>query len=165
MKGGRSLGRPFAWLWSAYAVSTFGTWIAFDAFALIAVIVLHAPASEVSLLAAAGLAAGALIAVPMGPWTEYRRKRPVMVAMDLIRFLAIMSIPASFALGCLRFAQLLIVSIIVTAASVTFRAASGAYLKSLVRAEDLLIANARLESTTWTATALGPPLGGAAISM
>ena len=31
--------------------------------------------------------------------------------------------------------------------------------------EDLLVANGRFESTTWTATALGPPLGGAAIGL
>ena len=31
--------------------------------------------------------------------------------------------------------------------------------------EELLVANARFESTTWTATALGPPLGGAAIGL
>jgi hypothetical protein len=33
------------------------------------------------------------------------------------------------------------------------------------RPEDLLVANGRFESTTWTATALGPPLGGAAIGL
>jgi hypothetical protein len=66
--------------------------------------------------------AGAAVAVPLGPWVEFRQKRPVMVA-------------------------------------------KGAYLKALVRPEELLIANGRFESTTWTATALGPPLGGAAISM
>jgi hypothetical protein len=38
----RSLGRQFDWLWGAYAVSTFGTWLAFDAFSLIAILVLHA---------------------------------------------------------------------------------------------------------------------------
>ena len=43
--------------------------------------------------------------------------------------------------------------------------ASGAFLKTLVRPDDLLIANGRFESTTWTATALGPPLGGAAIGL
>jgi nitrate reductase NapE component len=34
-----------------------------------------------------------------------------------------------------------------------------------VRPEDLLVANGRFESTTWTPTALGPPLGGAAIGL
>ena len=161
----RSLGHPFGWLWAAYAVSTLGTWFAFDAFSLIAILVLHTGPGEVSVLAAAGLAVGAVVAVPLGPWVEFRRKRPVMIAMDLTRFAALMSVPAAFALGWLSFAQLLVVSVIVAAADITFRAASGACLKALVRAEDLLVANGRFESTTWTATALGPPLGGAAFGL
>ncbi|MCW3003907.1 MAG: transporter [Conexibacter sp.] len=165
MVGRRSLGRQFGWLWAAYAASTFGTWIAFDAFPLIAILVLHAGPTEVSVLAAAGLAVGAAVAVPLGPWVEFRRKRPVMVAMDLIRFAALMSVPAAFALGRLSFAQLLVVSAIVGAADIAFKAAGGACLKALVRPEDLLVANSRFESTTWTATVLGPPLGGAAIGL
>jgi len=88
-----------------------------------------------------------------------------MVAMDLVRVTALMTIPAAFALGLLTFAQLLFVSVVVAAAKIAFRAASGAYLKALVRPEDLLVANGRFESTTWTSTVLGPPLGGAAITL
>ena len=161
----RSLGRQFGWLWASYAVSTFGTYIAFDALPLIAILALHAGPAAVSALAASGLAVGAVLAIPLGPWVEFRRKRPVMIAMDLIRFAALMTIPATFALGRLSFAQLLAVSVIVGAANIVFRAASGACLKALVRPEDLFVANGRFESTTWTATALGPPLGGAAIGL
>jgi len=161
----RSLERQFGWLWAAYAVSTLGSWLAFDAFGLIAILVLHAGPIEVSVLAAAGLAVGAAIAVPLGPWVELRLKRPVMVAMDLTRFAALLSVPAAFALGWLSFAQLLVVSVIVAAADITFNAASGACLKALVRPADLLVANGWFESTTWTATVLGPPLGGAAIGL
>ena len=96
----------FGWLWAAYAVSTAGTWLAFGAFPLIAILVLHAGRAQVSLLSAAGLAVGALIAVPLGPWVEFRRKRPVMVAMDLLRFAALLTVPAAYALGLLTFAQL-----------------------------------------------------------
>lgn len=162
---GRSLGRQFGWLWAAYAVSTFGTWVAFDAFPLIAILVLHAGPAEVSALAAAGLAVAALVAVPLGPWVEFRRKRPVMIAMDLTRFVALMTVPAAYALGWLTFAQLVVVSVIVGASGIAFRSASGAFVKQLVAKEDLLLASARLEATTWTATFLGPPVGGAAISV
>ena len=161
----RSLGRRFEWLWAAYAVSTLGTWFAFDAFSLIAIIVLHASPTEVSVLAAAGLVAGALLAIPLGPWVEFRPKRPVMIAMDLVRFAALASIPAAFALGQLSLSLLLMVSVVVAAANIAFKSASGACLKALVRPEDLLAANGRLEATTWTATLLGPPLGGAAIGL
>lgn len=161
----RSLGRQFGWLWAAFAVSTAGTYLAFDAFPLIAILVLHAGPAAVSLLACAGPAAGALLALPLGPWMEFRRKRMVMVATDLARFAVMLSIPAAFALGRLSVAQLLLASVLAGAANITFKAASGACLKALVRPEHLLVANGRLESTMWTATALGPPLGGAAIGL
>jgi predicted MFS family arabinose efflux permease len=60
---------------------------------------------------------------------------------------------------------LLVVSAVLAAAKIAFNAAGGAYLKGLVRPDDLLVANARFESTTRSATAVGPPLGGAAIGL
>jgi MFS family permease len=157
----RNLGR----LWSAYAVSTYGTWIAFGAFPLIAVQVLHSTAFAVSLLEAAGLTVAALAAVPLAPWVERRAKRPVMVAADLTRFLATASVPLAYALGVLTYGQLLIVSVASGTAGIVFTAASGAYLKHLVRGEHLLVANARFEGTSWVATAMGPPLGGALVGL
>ncbi|OKI49684.1 MFS transporter [Micromonospora sp. CB01531] len=159
------LGSSFGWLWSAYAVSTYGTWIAFGAFPLIAVRVLHSSASAVSLLEAAGLAVAAIVAVPLGPWVERRSKRPVMIAMDLARFLAMASVPVAYFLGVLSYGQLLVVSVISGAAAIAFTAASGAYLKYLVRGDHLLTANGRFEGTSWVATAAGPPLGGALVGL
>src|SRR3954447_26244197 len=96
-----SMGRQFGCLWAAFAVSTFGTWLAFDAFPLIAILVLDAGPAAVSLIAAAGLAVGAAVAVPLGRGVEFRRKRPVMIASDLVRFAAVASVPAAYALGAL----------------------------------------------------------------
>jgi MFS family permease len=157
--------RRFAWLWQAYAISTAGSFVAFDAFPLIAILVLHASPAQVSALAAMGLAVGAVVAVPVVPLLEQRRKRPAMIAADLIRFAAFASVPLAFVIGWLSFAQLLIVSVITGAADIAFRAASGAYLKTLLPRGELLTANARFESTLWTATILGPPLGGAAFAL
>jgi hypothetical protein len=119
----------------------------------------------VAALSASGAAVGALVAVPLGPWVEFRRKRPVMMAMDLLRCGALLTIPVAYALGVLGFAQMLTVSIVVGAADITFAAASGAYLKALLPREDLLVANGRFESTQWSAIVLGPPLGGAAFAL
>jgi hypothetical protein len=165
MFGRRQLGPQFALLWAAYAASTCGTWLAFEALPLIAILALHAGPAGVSILKAAGLAMGSVLAVPLGSLVEFQRKRPVMVVMDLIRFSVLISIPLSFALGWLSFAQLLLAATVGPAADIAFRAASGAYLKAIVRPDDLLIANARFESTMWTAAAIGPPLGGVAISL
>ena len=165
MAGAGTLGRPFAWLWSSYAVSALGTWLAFDAFALIAILALHTGPAGVSALAATGPTAAAAVAVLLGPWLEHRRRRPVMIAADLIRFACLVSVPAAYALGLLTFAQLAVVAVAVGAADIAFNAASGAYLKTLVGGDDLVAAGGRLESTTWTAAILGPPLGTYAVGV
>jgi MFS family permease len=157
--------RRFAWLWLAYAISTAGTFVAFDAFPLIAILVLHASPAKVSVLVAMGLAVGAVVAVPIAPLLEKRRKRPAMIAADLIRFAAFASVPVAFGFGWLSFTQLLVVSVITGAADIVFRAASGAYLKTLLPQGELLTANARFEQTLWIATILGPPLGGAGFAL
>ncbi|MEU4531951.1 MFS transporter [Micromonospora ureilytica] len=161
----RSLGRRFGWLWASYAVSAYGSGLGFGALPLIAVLVLQASPAQVSVLAALGPAVGALLALPLGPWVEFHRKRQVMIAMDLARFAVLLTIPVAYALGRLGFGQLLVVSAVVATAKISFNAASGAFLKALVRPDDLLVANARFESTTWSAIALGPPLGGAAVGL
>ncbi|MGH2862867.1 MAG: MFS transporter [Solirubrobacteraceae bacterium] len=163
MRRRRSLGRPFGWLWAAYAISTYGSGFGFGAMSIIAIRVLKAGPGQVSLLTSVGLAAGALLAIPLGPWVEFRHKRPVMIAMDVIRFGAQATIPVAYLLGWLTFVQLLLVTIVVAGARIAFQAASGAHLKALVKADELLSANARFESTTWSALVVGPPLGGAAI--
>ena len=165
MAARRSLGRRFGWLWAAYAVSAYGSGLGFGAVPLIAVLVLAASPAQVSALSAVGPAVGALIALPLGPWVEFHRKRPVLIAMDLARFVVLLTIPIAYALGRLTFVHLLIVSAAVATAKIAFNAAGGTYLKALVRPDDLLVANARFESTTWSSIAVGPPLGGAAIGL
>ncbi|MFF7456448.1 MFS transporter [Kitasatospora sp. NPDC008115] len=160
-----TLGRQFGWLWAAYAASAYGSGLGFGALPLIAVLVVHAGPAEVSALSAAGPAVGALLALPLAPWVEFRRKRPVMIATDLVRCAALASVPVAYALGRLGFVHLLAVSAVVAAAGIAFNAAAGAHLKALVRPADLLVANARFESTNWSSLAVGPPLGGAAIGL
>jgi MFS family permease len=159
------LGRDFRWLWSAYVVSTYGTWLGFGAFPLIVIAVLHGGSTEIAALLATGRVMGALLAVPLGPWIEFRRKRPVMIAMDLTRFAVLLTVPLAYAFGWLTFAQLLVVAMVDGAADIAFNAASGTYVKSLVSKEDLLTVNSRFESTNWSSVVLGPPIGGLLIGV
>lgn len=161
----RSLGTGFRWLWAAYTVSAYGSGLGFGALPLIAVLVLDATPAQVATLSAAGPAVGALIAVPLAPWMERRRKRPLMIAMDLARFTAMATVPVAYGLGWLGFGQLLAVSAVLAAAKIAHAAAGGALLKALVPPGDLLVANARFEAATWSSIAIGPPLGGAAVGV
>ncbi len=146
-------------------MSTFGSGLAFNAFPLIAILVLHAGPAAVAALSATGPAVGALLAVPLGPWVEFRRKRPVMIAMDLTRFGVLLTVPAAFALGWLSFAQLLIVSMVRRRGGHRVPGGQRRLPEVARRAGAPAVANGRFESTMWTATVLGPPLGGAAIGL
>jgi MFS family permease len=159
-----ALDGDFRRLWTAYGISELGTAVSMGALPLIATVVLHAPVLQVSLLSAlAGLAAAAL-AVPLGPWIEFPRKRPVMITADLLRFAALASIPAAAALGMLTYAQLCLVAVAQAVGVIVFQAAGGAHLKALVEPSSRADATARLEATMWTTYSAGPPLGGALIS-
>jgi hypothetical protein len=65
----------------------------------------------------------------------------------------------------LSIAQLIVVSVVLAAGNIASTAASGAFLKALVDPADLLLANSRFESTTWSASVVGPTLGGAAFGL
>ncbi|MEU6342889.1 MFS transporter [Streptomyces sp. NPDC046977] len=152
--------RDFGRLWAAYAVSAAGSAVGSGALPLVAVVALDAPASQVSLLAALSAVVAAAVTLPLGVRIEHRRKRPVMIAADLLRFAALLSVPVAAVLGVLTFVQLCVVGVVQATAAIAFRAASTAHLKGLVPPEDRLRAAARLESTDWLSLSVGPPVGG-----
>ncbi|MBL7257501.1 MFS transporter [Actinoplanes sp. LDG1-01] len=151
-------------MWAAYATSEFGTGIGFGALPLVAVLVLDVPEFQVSLLAAFGGLAAAVLALPLGPWIEHRRKRPVMIGADLVRFLIMVSVPVAMLAGVLTYAQLCVVAVVQSVGTIAFSAASGAHLKALVGPDDRDAANGRFEATFWTAYSAGPAIGGALTS-
>ncbi|MFE5406407.1 MFS transporter [Streptomyces sp. NPDC056580] len=155
-----TLGRDFRRLWGAYAVSAAGSAVGMGALPLVALLVLDSSAFQVSLLAAMSAVASAVIALPLGVRIEHQYKRPVMITADLARCAVLASIPVAMAFGRLTFAQLCVVGILQTAASVAFDAASGAHLKALVLPEHRLRANSVFETTNWISVSAGPPVGG-----
>lgn len=159
-----ALGSDFRRLWAAYAISETGTGLAYGAIPLVAVLVLKVPSFQVSLLAALGGIAAAVLALPAGPWIEFRRKRPVMIGADLARAVAILSVPIAWATGMLSYPQLCVVAVVQAAGAIIFTSAGGSHLKALVAPDDRATANGRFEATFWTAYSSGPPIGGALTS-
>lgn len=159
-----ALGSDFRRLWTAYAISELGTGVGFGALPLVAVLVLDVPSLQVSLLAALGGLASAVLALPAGPWIEFHRKRPVMIAADLARFAAVVSVPVAMLAGALTYAQLCLVAVVQAVGTILFASASGAHLKALVGPDDRDAANGRFEATLWTSLSAGPAIGGALTS-
>ncbi|RDI65258.1 MFS transporter [Nocardia pseudobrasiliensis] len=114
--------------------------------------------------ALSGIAAAA-VALPLGPFVEFRRKRAIMVRADLVAFAVLASVPAAAWLGVLSYAQLCVVGAMSALCTIVFNAANGAYVKSLVPEPIRMRANSRLETVFWTVSIVGAPIGGALVSM
>jgi predicted MFS family arabinose efflux permease len=157
--------RDFRALMAAFAVSSMGTKVAREAVPLTAVLVLHAGPGALSLLGAAATLPVLIIGLFAGAWVDRWRHRPLMVAADLLRFMAVISIPIAAWCELLTMAQLLAVVIVVATMSLLFTAADAAYLPPLVEADRLIQANAARETIDATAEVIGPPIGGALVQV
>lgn len=155
-----ALGADFRRLWAAVAASQAGAALAMGAFAFVATEVLFASSFQVSVLAAAGTAAALVLGLPVGPWVELRRKRPVLIAADLIRAVALLSVPAAHLAGVLTYTHLLLVAAVAGFGQLLNLTASTAHLKALVAEGQRTAAVSRIDTTSWIASTSGPPLGG-----
>ncbi|MFE3194533.1 MFS transporter [Nocardia sp. NPDC059240] len=162
--GPMRLPTDFYRLWSATVVSQLGSAVGTGALPLIAILVVQASALQVTALVAVSGVVAAGIALPMGPWVELRRKRPVMIATNLVSFTALMSVPITAWLDALTYPLLCVVAVLGTVSAIVFNAANGAYVKSLVPEPIRVRANSRMETAFWTVSTIGTPLGGALIS-
>ena len=150
----------FRRLWLGAVVSQFGARVGQIATPLLAVTVLAAGPMQVGLLSAAQTAGLLVFGLPAGAWVDRMRRRPLMIAMDLVRAALLMTIPVAAWLGVLGLWQLGIVVLLVGVASVFFDVAYLSYLPSLIGREHLLQGNARLQAGQSVAVVAGPATGG-----
>jgi predicted MFS family arabinose efflux permease len=150
--------------WAAYAASETGSAVGYAALPIVAVLLLSASDFQVSLLSVLAGVVSAALALPLGPWIEHRRKLPVMVAADLLRFAVVASVPLAAWFGALTYWQLCVVAVVQMVASLAFGSAGVAQLRTLVPRTYRAAANARFETTLWAANTVGPPAGGVLIS-
>ena len=161
MLTGPLLGQPaFRRLWLGQSVSELGSQVTTLAMPLAAVLVLHASTFSVGLLTTAGFAAFLLVGLPAGAWVDRLRRRPVMIAADAVRAVALASIPVAYGLGVLTLAQLYAVTFVAGVATVFFDVAYMSYLPGLVGLDNLVDANGKLQATVSLAQVGGPSVAG-----
>jgi MFS family permease len=157
--------RDFVRLWSAESVSRFGSQVSLLALPLIAITALHTSTFQVGLLSTMEFLPFVLIGLPAGVWVDRLRRRPVLIAADLGRALALASIPLAHALGVLSMAQLYAVAFATGVLTVFFDVAYQSYLPRLVLPEQLVEGNAKLEISNSGASIAGPGLAGLLIQL
>ncbi len=155
----------FARLWAAETISQLGTQVSALAIPLVAIQVLQASTFEVALLNVVDFLPFLLIGLPAGVWVDRLRRRPVMIAADLGRAVALATIPIAFLLGLLTVLQLYVVGFAVGVLTVFFDVAYQSYLPSVVARDHLQEGNAKLEIGRAGAQVIGPGLAGILIGL
>ena len=150
----------FRRLWIGETVSQFGTMVSQLALPLVAILILHASTFEVGLLTALETAAFAVITLPAGAWVERMRFRSVLIVNDVIRAVALASLPLAQLLGILTIGQLYAVALVTGICTVFFDVAYQSYLPELVGRERLVEGNAKLQGSESVSQIAGPSLGG-----
>ncbi|MDQ1643514.1 MAG: hypothetical protein QOJ90_2865 [Actinomycetota bacterium] len=153
--------RDFRLLWSGSAVSAVGNEVTMLAIPLAAAVLLGASPLQMGLLTAAGtlpyLGLGLLAGVLVD---RMPRRRPILVASDLLAAVVLLSVPVAWSLDALTVTQLVVVELALGTVRVVFRPAYQAHLPDVVRREQLTLASGHLRAADSAAMLGGPGLGG-----
>jgi MFS family permease len=158
--GGLLWQRSFRLLWIGETISQLGNAMAVVGVPLVAVIVLHASTFVIGVLTAAAWLPWLIIGLPAGAWVDRLPARRVMIACDVISAVVYASVPAAAWAGVLTTGQVVAVQLLGGAASVLFMTAYQVYLPSLVKPDELIEGNTKMQGSASAALFAGPSLAG-----
>lgn len=148
----------FLRLWSAQAVSLLGSGLGALPFA--AIFFLDASGQEMAILVAATTLPALAFGLFAGAWADRLRRRPLLIAADLGRAAALLTLPAAAAFDALAMPQLYAVALVAGTLDTLFAVASISYLPTLVPRERLVEANSKLTASASVAEAGAFSVGG-----
>ena len=155
----------FLKLWAGQGISEIGSQISMLALPTVAILLLGATPFQVGLLAALETLAFPALGLFAGVYVDRLRRRPIMIACDLGRLLALVSVPIAFAFNALTIEQLYVVALITGVGTVFFDVAYQSYLPALIARGDLVEGNTKLQVTGSVAQMAGPALAGFLIQL
>ena len=155
---------PFRNFWLGETISVFGDQITLLAIPIVAVLVLHAEATQMGLLTSFGLLPHLLFSLPAGVWLDrVRNRRRLMILADLGRAACIVSVPIAFALGVLSLEQLFVVTFLVGSLAVAFDISWNTVFVAVAERDEYISASGLLNGSRSLAQVGGPSIGGGLI--
>ena len=142
-----------------------GSRITRTALPMAAILVIDASAYELGFLAVALSLPGVLVAWFAGGWVDRHRRRPLLIATDLIRAAVLLAIPLAAMRGVLSLPLLYAVAAVAGICTVLFNLADHVFITDLVSRKRLLDANGKREAVDAMAEISGPALGGALVAL
>ena len=155
----------FVKLWTASTISLFGSQVSMIAIPAIAIITLKVSPFEAAMLGFFEMLPFILFTLPAGVWVDRLRRRPILIAGDVGRAIALATIPIAFAAGALTIWQLYLVGFTTGILTVFFDVADQSYLPSLLEADQLVEGNSKLQVSVSAAQIGGQGVGGAIIGL
>ncbi len=155
----------FLYLWRAQTISVFGSQITTLALPLTAALTLHATPLEMGLLAAALTLPIPLFALFAGVLTDRLRRRPLLIGTDLLRALFLTVVPTAALFHLLNIPLLALLGFLAGTCSIVFDVAYQPYLSSVIRPDQLVEGNGKLEASSALAAVAGPGLAGALVTL
>lgn len=155
----------FRQLWAAETISQIGTQITLIALPILAVVTLAATEFEMGILIALETLAFLVIGLPAGAWVDRWRRKRVLVASDLVRAVALASLPLAYAFDMLTLWQLFAVALVMGICTVFFDVAYQSYLPSLVDKSQIVEGNSKLEISRAVSQVAGPGAAGLLIKV
>lgn len=151
----RALGvRSIRWLWSGQVFSAMGDEVYNIAMVWFATALLGLDAGYISAIQAGAIFFFSLVG---GVWADHRDPRRVMIAADLIRGFAVLTLPLAGLFWTLNLWLLVPVAVIVSSLAAFFNPALTAFLPRLIQDRTLLqTTNGLMETTTRIARVIGP---------
>ena len=165
LRGGLFHHHDFRQLFVGDTISQFGTQLTMLALPVLAVRVLHADEFDMGLLGMFEFLAFLVIGLPAGAWVDRWRKQRVLVTNDIVRALALASLPLAWLLDALTLVQMFAVALVIGVCTVFFDVAYQSYLPDLVEPGHIGEGNAKLQASQSVAQIGGPALAGGAIRL
>ncbi|HET7467969.1 MAG TPA: MFS transporter [Candidatus Dormibacteraeota bacterium] len=155
----------FLKLWWGQAISELGSQVSTLALPTVAILILSATPFQVGLLEALQFLAFPVLGLIAGVYADRIRRRPIMIACDVLRLAALGSVPVAFTLNALTIEQLYVVALLVGIGTVFFDVAYQSYLPAIISRGDLIEGNSKLQVTGSVAQMVGPALAGFLIQL
>ncbi|HEY8597629.1 MAG TPA: MFS transporter [Thermomicrobiales bacterium] len=155
----------FLKLWGGETAALFGLQVTNLALPLTAAVSLGASALEMGILGAMQTAPSLVVGLFAGAWADRLRRRPILMATNLIRAVALATVPLAAYLGRLHLVQLYLVAFLTGCAGIFFMVAYQPYLATLVPRDDLIEGNSKLRLSEALAQIAGPSVGGALVQL
>lgn len=169
----RTLGRrsslwsnaDFLRFWIGETIANFGSHLGLIALPLIAAVTLDASPFEMGLLAASSNLPRMVVGIFAGAWVDGRKRRPIMIGVNIARALTLLVIPVAAMAGFLNFPLLLAISVLLGMLGIIFDSAWSAMVPNLVERKDLSDANGKLWASMSLAQIMGPAIAGTLIAL